>query len=69
MAGSEKMLLRGPVTEVLLCLQTSALPRYDRCFDAWYRQGFLRHQLNNPCDPEFEDFDAAGKLVLVQASV
>ncbi|OLQ04938.1 Pentatricopeptide repeat-containing protein, chloroplastic [Symbiodinium microadriaticum] len=32
--------------------------KYDKCFDVWYRQGFLRHQLNNPCDPEFEDYRA-----------
>eukprot|EP00435_Cladocopium_sp_Y103_P007972 s4116_g2.t1 len=32
--------------------------RYDKCFNVWYRQGFLRHQLNNPCDDQFEDYKA-----------
>mmetsp|Transcript_116266 Transcript_116266/g.323857 ORF Transcript_116266/g.323857 Transcript_116266/m.323857 type:complete len:86 (+) Transcript_116266:161-418(+) len=32
--------------------------RYDRCFNAWYRQGFLQGQLTNTCDDQFEDFRA-----------
>mmetsp|Transcript_965 Transcript_965/g.2421 ORF Transcript_965/g.2421 Transcript_965/m.2421 type:complete len:94 (-) Transcript_965:73-354(-) len=32
--------------------------RYDKCFDNWYRQGFLKGQLNNTCDDFFEDYKA-----------
>jgi len=32
--------------------------KYDKCFNVWYRQGFLRGQLTNTCDDHFEDYRA-----------
>mmetsp|Transcript_125368 Transcript_125368/g.250236 ORF Transcript_125368/g.250236 Transcript_125368/m.250236 type:complete len:91 (+) Transcript_125368:72-344(+) len=32
--------------------------RYDRCFDSWYRQGFLHGRLHHTCDDQFEDYKA-----------
>mmetsp|Transcript_20159 Transcript_20159/g.56176 ORF Transcript_20159/g.56176 Transcript_20159/m.56176 type:complete len:80 (+) Transcript_20159:210-449(+) len=32
--------------------------RYDKCFDVWWRRGFLQGQISNSCDDIFEDYKA-----------
>eukprot|EP00404_Azadinium_spinosum_P014359 CAMPEP_0180530626 /NCGR_PEP_ID=MMETSP1036_2-20121128/62041_1 /TAXON_ID=632150 /ORGANISM="Azadinium spinosum, Strain 3D9" /LENGTH=82 /DNA_ID=CAMNT_0022544483 /DNA_START=56 /DNA_END=301 /DNA_ORIENTATION=- len=47
----------NPYREVLAyCLPFK--DRYDKCFNVWYRQGFLRGNLTSTCDDHFEDYKA-----------
>eukprot|EP00929_Paragymnodinium_shiwhaense_P045965 TRINITY_DN23432_c0_g1_i1.p4 TRINITY_DN23432_c0_g1~~TRINITY_DN23432_c0_g1_i1.p4 ORF type:complete len:102 (+),score=26.82 TRINITY_DN23432_c0_g1_i1:100-405(+) len=47
----------NPYREVLEWCSPYKL-QYDKCFNKWYSQGFLRGNLNNTCDDLFEDYRA-----------